>query len=97
MQAGPRDCLFVSIDDKTEALIHLDGPDLSEQRMKELLAWEGRQNAYNRFGDMIEQTGKQLTAIYVTHAHADHYFGLGELTSRFPHARPSREWQSCAD
>jgi glyoxylase-like metal-dependent hydrolase (beta-lactamase superfamily II) len=39
-------------------------------------------------GDVIEQTGKKLTAIYVTHAHADHYFGLGQLTSRFPDARP---------
>jgi glyoxylase-like metal-dependent hydrolase (beta-lactamase superfamily II) len=39
-------------------------------------------------GDLIEQTGKKLTAIYITHAHADHYFGLGQLTSRFPGARP---------
>ena len=27
-------------------------------------------------GDLIERTGKQLTTIYVTHAHADHYLGL---------------------
>jgi len=38
-------------------------------------------------GDMIEQTGKTLTAIYITHGHADHYFGLGDLLSRFPQAR----------
>lgn len=38
-------------------------------------------------GDMIEQTGKQLTSIYITHAHADHYLGLGRLQKRFPDAQ----------
>jgi glyoxylase-like metal-dependent hydrolase (beta-lactamase superfamily II) len=33
-------------------------------------------------------TGTTLTAIYVTHAHADHYFGLERLLERFPGARP---------
>lgn len=39
-------------------------------------------------GDMIEQTGKQLTSIYITHGHYDHYYGLGQLVARFPDARP---------
>lgn len=39
-------------------------------------------------GDLIEQTGRTLTAIYVTHGHADHYFGIGQLLQRFPTARP---------
>jgi glyoxylase-like metal-dependent hydrolase (beta-lactamase superfamily II) len=39
-------------------------------------------------GDLIEQTGRTLTAIYLTHGHADHYFGIGELLRRFPGARP---------
>jgi glyoxylase-like metal-dependent hydrolase (beta-lactamase superfamily II) len=38
-------------------------------------------------GDLIEQTGKRLTTIYVTHGHADHWYGIGELTRRFPTAR----------
>ena len=38
-------------------------------------------------GDMIEGTGKELTAIYITHGHADHHFGLGPLLERFPRAR----------
>jgi glyoxylase-like metal-dependent hydrolase (beta-lactamase superfamily II) len=38
-------------------------------------------------GDMIARSGKTLTTIYVTHAHADHYFGLGQLLERFPTAR----------
>lgn len=40
-----------------------------------------------RLGDAIEATGKRLKAVYVTHAHFDHYFGLGELLKRFPEAR----------
>jgi glyoxylase-like metal-dependent hydrolase (beta-lactamase superfamily II) len=28
-------------------------------------------------GDMIEQTAKRLTTIYVTHAHLDHFLGMG--------------------
>jgi len=35
----------------------------------------------------IEATRATLTAIYVTHAHADHYFGLERLLERFPTAR----------
>lgn len=38
-------------------------------------------------GDMIEQTGKRLTAIYITHAHGDHCLGLGTLLDRFPGAQ----------
>jgi len=36
----------------------------------------------------IEATGTTLTTIYVTHAHADHYFGLERLLARFPAAHP---------
>jgi len=35
----------------------------------------------------IAETGKRLTTIYVTHAHPDHYFGLGVITNTFPSAR----------
>jgi glyoxylase-like metal-dependent hydrolase (beta-lactamase superfamily II) len=38
-------------------------------------------------GDMIERTGRRLTTIYVTHGHADHWYGAGELVARFPQAR----------
>ncbi|HEV3048356.1 MAG TPA: MBL fold metallo-hydrolase [Solirubrobacteraceae bacterium] len=38
-------------------------------------------------GDTIEDSGKELTAIYITHGHADHHFGLGPLLARFPRAR----------
>jgi glyoxylase-like metal-dependent hydrolase (beta-lactamase superfamily II) len=38
-------------------------------------------------GDLIEKTGKRLTTIYVTHGHADHWYGAGELVTRFPGVR----------
>jgi hypothetical protein len=38
-------------------------------------------------GDLIERTEKRLTTIYITHAHADHYLGIGPLLERFPNAR----------
>ncbi|MGU3586695.1 MBL fold metallo-hydrolase [Rhodococcus sp. C26F] len=35
----------------------------------------------------IDEFGRALTMIYITHAHADHYFGLQWLQDRYPHAR----------
>jgi len=37
--------------------------------------------------DWVVASGKRLTAIYVTHAHGDHFFGLAPLLERFPSAR----------
>jgi glyoxylase-like metal-dependent hydrolase (beta-lactamase superfamily II) len=37
--------------------------------------------------DWVVASGKNLTAIYVTHGHGDHFFGLASLLERFPHAR----------
>jgi glyoxylase-like metal-dependent hydrolase (beta-lactamase superfamily II) len=37
--------------------------------------------------DWVVESGKNLTAIYVTHAHGDHYFGLKLLLDRFPRAK----------
>jgi glyoxylase-like metal-dependent hydrolase (beta-lactamase superfamily II) len=47
---------------------------LTEQHSQELVDW-------------VVESGKNLTAIYVTHAHGDHYFGLKQLLNRFPNAR----------
>src|SRR5262249_1900814 len=47
---------------------------LSERHSRELLDW-------------VVESGKNLTTIYVTHAHGDHFFGLKLLLDRFPNAR----------
>jgi glyoxylase-like metal-dependent hydrolase (beta-lactamase superfamily II) len=37
--------------------------------------------------DWVVASGKNLTTIYVTHGHGDHFFGIGALLRRFPNAR----------
>lgn len=43
-------------------------------------------NAHRVVAEILE-TGKHLKTIYVTHAHPDHYFGLGPVAEAFPEAR----------
>ena len=40
-----------------------------------------------KLADEIAATGKNLTYIYVTHGHGDHFFGINALKERFPNAR----------
>jgi glyoxylase-like metal-dependent hydrolase (beta-lactamase superfamily II) len=47
---------------------------LSEQHSKELRDW-------------VVESGKNLTTVYVTHAHGDHFFGLKLLLDKFPNAK----------
>jgi glyoxylase-like metal-dependent hydrolase (beta-lactamase superfamily II) len=36
--------------------------------------------------DWVASKGRRLTAIYITHGHGDHWFGVGALLDRFPEA-----------
>src|SRR6202045_4442528 len=47
---------------------------LTIEQSKTLLGW-------------VVASDKNLTAIYVTHGHGDHFFGLASLLARFPRAR----------
>ena len=44
--------------------------------------------------DWVSTTGKNLTTVYVTHGHGDHWFGLGAIRERFPACGPSPRQQS---
>lgn len=37
--------------------------------------------------EFVSRTGKKLTTIYITHGHADHWYGAGDLLATFPDAR----------
>jgi glyoxylase-like metal-dependent hydrolase (beta-lactamase superfamily II) len=37
--------------------------------------------------EWVAARGKNLTTIYVTHGHGDHFFGIGAIQNRFPNAR----------
>src|ERR1700677_614948 len=37
--------------------------------------------------DWIAHSGKNLTAIYATHGHGDHFFGVNTIQKKFPRAR----------
>jgi glyoxylase-like metal-dependent hydrolase (beta-lactamase superfamily II) len=41
----------------------------------------------NALIDWISASGKNLTSVFVTHAHGDHWFGLGAILRRFPNAK----------
>jgi glyoxylase-like metal-dependent hydrolase (beta-lactamase superfamily II) len=41
----------------------------------------------DRLVDWVRAHGKTLTAVYLTHGHGDHAFGVGQLRAAFPTAR----------
>ena len=49
----------------------------------------------NALADWVASKGKNLTTIYITHGHGDHWFGVGTLLERFPNARASSDARYC--
>ena len=41
----------------------------------------------NSLADWVASKQRNLTTIYITHGHGDHWFGVGTILKRFPHAR----------
>ncbi|MET7974695.1 MBL fold metallo-hydrolase [Streptomyces mirabilis] len=41
----------------------------------------------DRLAEWVAASGMNLTTVFVTHGHGDHWFGLGTLLERFPGAR----------
>jgi glyoxylase-like metal-dependent hydrolase (beta-lactamase superfamily II) len=41
----------------------------------------------NALADWVTARGKNLTTIYITHGHGDHWFGVGTVLERFPNAK----------
>ena len=41
----------------------------------------------NALADWVAARGKNLTTIYITHGHGDHWFGVGTLLKRFLNAK----------
>ena len=41
----------------------------------------------NALADWVVPRAKNLTTIYITHGHGDHWFGVATLLERFPHAK----------
>ena len=41
----------------------------------------------NALADWVAARGKNLTTIYITHGHGDHWFGAGTILERFPNAK----------
>ncbi|MFL5244901.1 MAG: serine/threonine-protein kinase [Gemmataceae bacterium] len=46
------DCLFVSASNKT--LVHLEGMDISEDRIRTQIQWDGRNNLYSNFTQILD-------------------------------------------
>lgn len=40
-----------------------------------------------KVADFVEQSGRELTTVLITHGHPDHYSGLAPVLERFPNAR----------
>ncbi|MCU1680662.1 MAG: fold metallo-hydrolase [Amycolatopsis sp.] len=49
-------------------------PPLTVEQNDQLVTW-------------LQDSGKNLTAVYLTHGHGDHWFGLGTVLDQFPGAR----------
>ena len=56
-------------------------------------------NEGRALADWVAASGRNLTTIYITHGHGDHFFGASAILERFPAARmvaTRASWTRCA-
>jgi hypothetical protein len=51
----PTSCAFLPGGREPHALVHLDGPETDEKGFQEKLKWEGDENAYGAFANLLDQ------------------------------------------
>jgi glyoxylase-like metal-dependent hydrolase (beta-lactamase superfamily II) len=76
-----------SYDDKTGSFSPVSSTLLVGEKDVVLIDAQHMRADVEELIQVIAATGKRLTSIYVTHGHADHWFGIGEIIRRFPGAR----------
>jgi glyoxylase-like metal-dependent hydrolase (beta-lactamase superfamily II) len=70
-----------------EASLDVTSAVISGEREAILVDAQFTRSQAKLLSDKIAESGKELTTIYITHAHPDHSFGLEVVHQRFPGAR----------
>jgi glyoxylase-like metal-dependent hydrolase (beta-lactamase superfamily II) len=70
-----------------ENAFHVTSTIVSGERDAVLIDAQFTRSDAQRLAERIKATGKNLTTVYVTHGHPDHYWGFTTLSKQFPRAR----------
>lgn len=70
-----------------ESAFHVTSTIVSGERDAVLIDAQFTRSDAQRLAEQIKATGKNLTTVYVTHGHPDHYWGFTTLSEQFPRAR----------
>jgi glyoxylase-like metal-dependent hydrolase (beta-lactamase superfamily II) len=70
-----------------ENAFHVTSTIVSGERDAVLIDAQFTRNDAQRLAERIKAAGKNLTTVYVTHGHPDHYWGFTTLFEQFPRAR----------
>lgn len=70
-----------------ENAFHVTSTIVSGERDAVLIDAQFTRSDAQRLAERIKATGKNLTTVYVTHGHPDHYWGFTTLYEQFPRVR----------
>jgi glyoxylase-like metal-dependent hydrolase (beta-lactamase superfamily II) len=70
-----------------ENAFHVTSTIVSGERDAVLIDAQFTRSDARRLAERIKAIGKNLTTVYVTHGHPDHYWGFTTLYEQFPRAR----------